>query len=96
MEITVYDKAAWHIDADVPTAMVLKHFEFILKWANSHNLLSEEGKEVLEFGVDESVSLHSNMFTPRGNRFMEMNYDAFIGAMEEDTEHLNEALSKVS
>ena len=96
MDITVYDKAAWHIDVGVPTAMVLKHFEFILKWANDHYLLSGDGKEVLEFGVDESVSLHSNMFTPRGNRFMEMYYDAFVSATEENTEHLNEALSKVS
>lgn len=95
MGTIVYDKAAWHIDAGLPRSMVLQHFGFILRWANEHNLLTEAGVEILEFGVDESVSLHSMMFTPRGNRFMELNYDVFINALDNDEERLNVALSTV-
>ena len=95
MVTKVYDKAAWHIDAGVQPALVLRHFRFMLQWADAHRLLTADGKELLEFGVDESASLHSLLFTERGNRFMEQCYDFFIGALEEDRERMDEALSNV-
>ena len=47
MKTTVYDKAAWHIDAGEPIGKVLEHFKFIMNWCNQNRLLSDEGEEFL-------------------------------------------------
>ena len=51
MKTKVYDKASWHIDAGEPTSSVLSHFKFIINWCNQNNLLTDEGEEILEFGI---------------------------------------------
>ena len=66
-KVKVYDKASWHIDAGEPVNNVLTHFKFIMNWCNKNNLLSDEGKEVLEFGIDKSISIHSRLLNERGN-----------------------------
>lgn len=78
----VYDKAKWQIENGKDSVEVLKHFKMILQWCEKKYLLSDEGMEILSFGVDDSISLHSRMFTKRGNAFMEKYYDKYISATE--------------
>ena len=78
MKTIVYDKAAWHIDAGENKSNVLEHFKFIMTWCHKNNLLSAEGEEILELGVDDSISIHSRMLTGRGNVFMTKYYDSFF------------------
>jgi Uri superfamily endonuclease len=95
MKTSVYDKVAWHIDAGENKDAVLRHFSFILSWCEKNNLLSAEGQEIVQMGVDDSVSLHSRMFTEKGNTFMNKYYDEFISAMDGDESEMNFALEYV-
>ena len=92
MKTTVYDKASWHIDAGEPSSSVLSHFKFILSWCKQNNLLSDEGEEILEFGVDASISRHSRLFNERGNMFMIKYYDTFISAQSEQCSEMDKML----
>lgn len=92
MKTLVYDKASWHIDAGEPVESVLAHFKFIMNWCNQNNLLSEEGEEILEFGIDDSISIHSRLLNKRGNLFMEKYYDTFISANSEHCSEMDEKL----
>lgn len=95
MKTTVYDKVAWHIDAGENYDVVLSHFAFILSWCEKNNLLSAEGQEIVQMGVDDSISLHSRMFTEKGNKFMNKYYDEFISATDGDESEMNFALEYV-
>lgn len=95
MKTSVYDKATWHIDGGEDLNKVMDHFSFIMSWCSSNNLLSEEGKEIEELGVDQSISLHSRMFTDRGNAFMEKHYDQFIDATSENRQEMTAILAKL-
>jgi len=92
MKTLVYDKASWHIDAGEPVERVLAHFKFIMNWCNQNNLLSDEGEEILEFGIDDSISIHSRLLNKRGNLFMEKYYDMFISANSEHSFEMDEKL----
>ena len=92
MKTIVYDKVAWHIDGGESREVVLSHFRFFLNWLSQNGLLSDEGKELEELGVDESLSFHSRMLTERGNTFMSKYYDRFIGAQQECKTRLDELL----
>ena len=78
MKTLVYDKASWHIDAGEPADRVLAHFKFIMNWCNQNNLLSDEGEEILEFGIDDSISIHSRLLNERGNMFMNTCLKSFV------------------
>ena len=95
MKTKVYDKASWHIDAGEPTSSVLSHFKFIIDWCNQNNLLTDEGEEILEFGIDESISIHSRLLNERGNMFMTKYYDMFISAQIEQTSEMNKMLKTI-
>lgn len=95
MKTKVYDKANWHLINDMSKELVLKHFSFIMNWANNNQLLSDEGKEILELGVDESISLHSRMFNERGNKFMENFYDKYISADNDLESSMNNDLNLI-
>lgn len=95
MKLIVYDKAAWHIDAGEDKQMVLNHFATFMIWCQNNNLLSPDGKEIMELGVDDSISLHSGMFTENGNSFMQQYYDVFISSTEKDYEEMSKKLSIV-
>ena len=96
MTTTVYDKAAWHIDAGEQKEQVLAHFKFIMEWSLKNKLLTDEGLEIVEFGVDDSISLHSRMFNERGNLFMRKFYDFFIGATKDNDKEMDEKLNSLS
>ena len=77
MEVQVYDKAKWHLENGVPQGFVMEHFRSFLEWCLDNKLLSSEGKELCEF-VDADISLHSGMFTEKGNAFMKQYYTKFF------------------
>ncbi len=95
MKTIVYDKASWHIDAGEPTSRVLAHFEFIMFWCNQNNLLSDEGEEILELGIDASISIHSRLLNERGNLFMTKYYDTFISAQSEQSSEMDKMLKTI-
>ena len=95
MKTLVYDKASWHIDAGEPADRVLAHFKFIMNWCKQNNLLSEEGEEIVEFGIDDSISIHSRLLNERGNLFMAKYYDMFITANKENGTEMNEKLKTI-
>ena len=95
MKTLVYDKASWHIDAGEPEDRVLSHFKFIMNWCNQNNLLSDEGEEILEFGIDDSISIHSRLLNERGNMFMKKFYDTFISANIENRSEMDEMLKTI-
>lgn len=95
MKTTVYDKASWHIDAGEPKNLVIEHFKFIMSWCAKNDLLSAEGEEILRFGVDESISIHSRLFNDRGNLFMSKFYDLFISAQSEQGFKMDEMLKTI-
>ena len=95
MKTKVYDKAAWHLDGGESIHSVLTHFTFMMAWLSKNGLLSTEGKEIEELGVDDSISLHSRMLTEKGNAFMEKYCDKYISATAEYSTLMDEALKTV-
>lgn len=95
MKTKVYDKASWHIDAGEPKDSVLAHFKFIMNWCKQNNLLSDEGEEILGFGIDDSISIHSRLLNERGNLFMTKYYDTFISAQSELSSEMDEKLKTI-
>lgn len=77
-KMKIYDKAKWHIDGGENTKEVIEKFVVIFTVLKSKNMLSDEGKEVMEIGIDGSVSLHERLLTEEGNVFLEQNYDSII------------------
>ena len=95
MKTKVYDKASWHIDAGEPTSSVLSHFKFIIDWCNQNIHLTDEGEEILELGIDASISINSRLLNERGNMFMTKYYDMFISAQIEQTSEMNKMLKTI-
>lgn len=87
--LKVYDKAQWHIDAGADEATVVEKMKILFEFLNAKGLLLGEGKEVLDLGIDDSVSIHERMLTEEGNNFMETKYDDIIDTNKDD---INEAL----
>ncbi len=77
--ITVYDKAKWHIDGGEDSNIVIARLSEVLTFLDSKGLLTDEGKETQNLGVDSSISIHERMLNSEGNRFMEKCYDNVIG-----------------
>ncbi|WP_110114922.1 hypothetical protein [Bacillus sp. CGMCC 1.16541] len=76
--IKVFDKAQWQIDNGISSETVLKHFINMFEWLMEKNYLSSDGKEVLELGLDSSISLNEKMLTTEGIEFLDKYYDKFI------------------
>ena len=76
--MVIYDKVTWHIDGGENKANVIARFTEVFSFLKEKNLLSEEGKEFFEYGIDESTSLNSEMLNSKGERFFEKYYDKII------------------
>lgn len=76
--IKIYDKAQWHIDAGESAGAVVAKLKAVLEFLDLKGLLDSEGKEIMELGIDSSVSLHERMLTDEGRNFMESCYDKVI------------------
>lgn len=74
----IIDKASWQIDSGANKTNVIEHFVFIFKWLAKNNLLSSDGKEVLDIGIDTSISLNDKMVTEKALKFLEKYYDEYV------------------
>ena len=74
----VYDKAAWHIDGNENPKEVVARFNEIFKFLAENKLLSPDGEEIYELGIDSSASLNSSMVTKDGAQFLEQYYDEVL------------------
>ena len=89
--LKIFDKAQWHIDAgEDPTNVILK-MKAVLLFLNSKGMLASEGQEILDLGVDSSVSIHERMVTEEGKKFMEACYDNVIN---KNADQISGALDK--
>ena len=73
-----YDKAAWHIDGGEDAAEVILRFKSLFEFLSEKKLLTEDGIETFEYGMDSSVSLNSTMVTAEGEAFLDSYYDEII------------------
>ncbi|MBQ8133910.1 MAG: hypothetical protein IJ192_05850 [Clostridia bacterium] len=87
----IFDKASWHIDSGMEETDVINKFKKIFDALDSLSLLSDEGYEILDFGIDDSISLNENMVNEKGRLFLEEYYDKIIGY---DTNNIAEELHK--
>lgn len=74
----VFDKAQWHIDQGENTSEVIAKFKAVFSFLHAHKMLSADGLEMYEFGIDSSISLNERMVTPNGSFFLAKHYDAVI------------------
>lgn len=74
----IIDKAVWQIDGGVSEKLVVNHFKTVFMWLDSHEMLTEEGKEELEDGIDDCASLNENLVTRDGLDFLEECYDEYL------------------
>lgn len=84
-----YDKATWHIDGGEAASEVVKRFREVFEFLYDKNLLNEDGKETLEYGMDSSVSLNSSMVKMKGTAFLDNYYDI---AIKKDSSKIRENL----
>lgn len=76
-EFIIFDKVKWYKDENQDT--IKEWLDFLLKSLSDNNLLSEEGKEIfLEFGIDDELSLNSDLLTAEGVAFLKTRYKKFI------------------
>ncbi|WP_195514093.1 hypothetical protein [Turicibacter sanguinis] len=74
----IFDKAQWHIDGGENSSAVTNKFIAIFEFLNEEEFLSHDGLEILELGIDSSVSLNEKMVTEIGFEFLEKYYDEVI------------------
>lgn len=80
--LKIIDKAAWHIDEGMSKEHVVHHFKFIFEWLKKNDLLSENGKEILDIGIDESISLNEKMVKKQVINFLEKYYDEYTESIQ--------------
>lgn len=72
-----YDKVSWHFPdgKNCPNLDAAKvHFDALMHWLKSQDLLSEEGQEAVDAGVDSDFAITSHMLTGKGNRLLKSCY----------------------
>ena len=74
----VFDKAQWHIDSGESIPEVIAKFTQVFSFLHSHEMLSVDGLEIYEFGIDSSISLNEKMVTSNGFAFLDRYYDEVI------------------
>ena len=84
-KLKIYDKVAWHFPEgkncpNIETAK--RHFVAIMNWLAFNELLSAEGKEFLELGIDSDFSLTSAMLNNKGNQVLEKAYEKWIKTID--------------
>ncbi|MBT4732908.1 hypothetical protein HN784_03920 [bacterium] len=83
--IEVYDKVSWHFPEgqNCTSLEVAKvHFVALMEWLKINNLLSDEGKEVLELGFNSDFSITSSMLDSKGNEVLKKHYSDLIRSID--------------
>ena len=75
----IFDKAQWHIDAGEDANEVVSKIRKVFEFLDKKGMLTNEGKEMIDFGIDSSISLNERMLTEKGYNFLEKYYDNIIG-----------------
>ena len=57
---------------------VIKKFSLIFDFLEKEGMLTDEGKEILELGIDTSISLHERMVNEKGKIFLDEKYDFLL------------------
>ena len=82
---TTYDKVSWHFPdgKNCPSLEAAKvHFDVVMRWLESQNLLSPEGREAIEIGIDSDFSLTSYMLTDTGNQLLVACYAEWVRTIQ--------------
>jgi len=77
----VYDKVPWHYPEgkNCPSLSAAKiHLKSIMNWLKNKNLLSDEGLEIYNIGVDADFAITSSMLTKKGNEIMQKGYSNWL------------------
>lgn len=80
----IIDKAAWQIDGGIPENMVVSHFCTVFSMLRKHDMLTEEGLEELEDGIDDCASLNDELINEKGLEFLEKCYDDYLNAVAKE------------
>jgi len=83
--IEAYDKVSWHFPEgkNCPSLEAAKaHFAAVMEWLKENDLLSEEGKEVLELGIDSDFSITSSMLNDKGNEVFKKYYSDWLKSID--------------
>lgn len=83
--ITVYDKVSWHYPEgkgcqNLEDAKV--HFKSVMNWLKKNKLLSDEGEEIFELGIDADFSITSSMLNEKGNDVLEKHYSSWLKTVD--------------
>ena len=89
----IYDKAQWHLDAGEKKECVLARFDAVFAFLNEEHLLTADGEEIFDMGIDESISLHERLVTEEGNRILERCYDEIIN---KDADEIKTILNRLA
>ena len=82
--MNIYDKASWHIDGGQDKDIVISRFEVVFSFLNNQNMLSEDGKEIYELGIDDSAVIHDGFLNADGKAYMDANYDSLLNLSLEE------------
>lgn len=93
--IKIYDKAEWQIDGGIPSELVVNHFKIVFTWLKKHDMLSEEGKEELEDGIDSEASLNEELLTQEGTSFLDKYYDKFLMVIAKEKYGKNDSIEEL-
>jgi len=84
-EIKVYDKVSWHYPEGKNYSSLeaaKSHFIAIMNWLKENELLSEEGKEICDLGIDSDFSLTSSMLNGKGNDIITKYYSDWLRSFD--------------
>jgi hypothetical protein len=85
---TTYDKVSWHFPEgkNCPSLEAAKvHLDVVMYWLESEGLLSAEGSEVMEIGIDSDFALTSYMLNDKGNQLLARYYAEWVSTVQYGT-----------
>ena len=82
--LKIYDKAQWHIDAGESVELCVNRIKIVFEFLNKKGMLTSDGIEMLDIGIDSSVSLNERMVSEQGKIFLEQFYDDILQLSLED------------
>lgn len=89
----VYDKVSWYMNDGKLPKDIVSYFEKLSKWLISNDLISGEGKEILEMGVNQELSLTSAMLNDKGNYIFSTYYNQWLRGVDISRPNFNTLLT---
>ena len=80
----VYDEVSWHFpDGGAESLEMAKsHFKVLMDWLYQNQLLSPDGIEAYQVGIDSDFSITDAMLTTEGNAIVNNIYDKWIKTID--------------